>query len=228
MSNWDKERETQQALLTELAVIFNSLDKGETAFDNLAPSIGFNLSQFLGIDALWLMGPALALTLIYAPLHWWIERRYRDSWEAYLTRERDRIDRIGHILDLIKFNRLNLDPYTKDLLNRLKNLMDRYSNDTQDLCQRLVDEKYANILGINIKNKLAKDEEEKEEEVLLAQHLFLQRLEKEQYEKYVELTKDVLLVDRTISKPEETINPELTELEQKLNTLSIRTPRTQL
>ena len=224
-SRYYKEQETQD-LLTELDVLFNSLDKGETAFDNLAPSIGFNLSLFFCVDALWLMGPALALALIYVPLHWWIERRYRDSWEAHLTRERDRIDRIGRILNLIDLNRLDSnDPHTQNLLNHLKNLIDHYNKDTKDLCERLANEKYVNILSIQ-NNKRAKDrvdgeDEEKEVAIVQEQNLLLQLLEKERYGKYLALTQSFPKMDNTISPKAETKNAELTELEKKLDTLSI-------
>src|ERR1700722_17452574 len=109
-----------QEVLTELEVVFDGADKAETGFDNLGPSIGFNTSLFLGWDTLWLMGPAIALGIIYGALHWWVERRYRDSWDAYLVRERDRIDRINKILDLIDVEQLNeKNEQTKILLNRI-------------------------------------------------------------------------------------------------------------
>lgn len=133
--------EETQTLLSDLELFFGAGEKLETIFDNVGASLPFNFKIFgFGAPALWALGPAVALIIVYVPMHIFIEHRYRDSWDAYFTRERDRLDRIsGFLNDIKKIVGSNCeklaftDENTRNSLKQLVASLEAYEIDTIEL-----------------------------------------------------------------------------------------------
>lgn len=199
--------EDTQDILSDLTNAFNSADKSEMAFDNLGPSIHFNFTLF-GISApvLAVMGPALGLAVIYGGLHWFIERRYRDSWDACLVRERDRLDRINQFLDHIDIKQLDFaDEATQDALGKFKYLVEDYVQKTQALENAIGSQQ---VLTLKI-------ESEKAEEIN-AQIVWLQRiLGADRYQKYCLLTAEIKAKKPIIAQKSK-VSEELKEQQKQL------------
>jgi hypothetical protein len=132
--------EETQTLLSDLELFFSAGEKLETTLDNVGVSLPFNFKLFgFGAPVLWALGPAVALIIVYVPIHVFLERRYRDSWSAYFERERDRLDRISVCLnDIAKvagenLENLTLTDETKNSLKQLVASLESYEYDTTQL-----------------------------------------------------------------------------------------------
>jgi MFS family permease len=242
--------EETQDLLTDVENLFSSAERFETTVDNLFPSTSFASSLFFGFnmsaDVVWLTG-VLVLGVIYAGVHFAFDRRHRDSWDAYLARERDRLDRIGRILDAVDLEeiRLNINNVeTKERLQKLRILVENYEKDTRTLCSYLGPD-YERALGFKISPETmtpemsigtstesdnASDDQISSKEETKKQLAFAQLLTQKQKEKYQALMALLPVPSNVDNDYENTVtaqpkNPtliniqkKLTALEEKLNT----------
>lgn len=154
MNELEKYIEDTQAFLEEMHYLFQGGDALETGVDNLGVSLPYNFYLFgFGEPVLWALGPGIALGIVYGGIHWAFERHHRDSWDGYLARERTRLNRIALFLENLKGTDTLFD---KNQLQHLKNLFERYAEDTLKIYNSLGEE-YVSELGIYDFSELDKE-----------------------------------------------------------------------
>lgn len=223
--------EDTQELLETLRNLFNSAERFETTTDNLGVSASFYGSLFFGFsmpdNALILTGSALVLGVIYGATHFLFDRRHRDSWNGYLARERDRIERIGHILENIDINEISAEN-NQERLKTLKNLIEDYEKSSEELFEKLGNT-YALELGLPLEPLESETETTTEETPLLSprkKRILERLLTQKQWEQYQKLTNlisaETTPTSTTSTTPAPTTNvkkyeEKLKEFEAKLN-----------